>query len=287
MGADQSKRVKPTLAETRYKIERPNVKRKVRPPKIREDECGIECTMSQSPSCSYMEGSVDSGVDARSDGDPTEVEPNIQALSLKSTSYESALSRPLMVEKQTHFLTRRERILLEHSWKKCKKTGPEHVGSKIFLMVLTAQPDIKPIFGLEKIPQGRLKYDPRFRQHALVFIRTFDYVIKNIEFPDKLEQHFENLGRRHVAFQGRGFHPIYWETFAECMTQAAVEWEAHKQRLTLSAWRTLVTTVITSMRRGFDEENGKRKYGLLPRRLPSSYSYSGPHQPRRINFARF
>ncbi|CAJ0578990.1 unnamed protein product, partial [Mesorhabditis spiculigera] len=267
MGADQSKKQKPTLAEMRYKIERPPPrKNKVRvsktdPPR---DEEMLDVSMVQSPSCSYMEGSVDSGVsamDAHSEGDPGEPGPSTSVCPVKSTSYESALARPLCVERVSHFLTRRERILLEHSWKKCKKTGSEHVGSKIFLMVLTAQPDIKPIFGLEKIPQGRLKYDPRFRQHAQVFTRSFEYVIKNIEFPEKIEQHFESLGRRHVAFQGRGFDPIYWETFAECMTQAAVEWEAHKQRLTLSAWRTLVSNIITFMRRGFDEENGKRKYG--------------------------
>lgn len=75
------------------------------------------------------------------------------------------------------------------------------MGAKIFLMVLTAQPDIKAIFGLEKIPQGRLKYDPRFRQHAQVFTKTFDYVVKNLDYPEKIEQHFE------VAFllsQGQG-----------------------------------------------------------------------------------
>ena len=49
------------------------------------------------------------------------------------------------------------------------------------------------------------------------------------------------LGRRHVVMQGRGFNPSYWETFAECMTQTAVEWEAHKQRLTMCAWRNLVS----------------------------------------------
>ncbi|VDM53359.1 unnamed protein product, partial [Angiostrongylus costaricensis] len=143
-------------------------------------------------------------------------------------------------QKKKHFLCKRDRRLLEQSWRKTRKTGSEHIGSKIFLMVLTTQPDIKAIFGMEKIPQGRLKYDPRFRQHAVVFTKTFDFVIKNIEYTDKLEAHFESLGRRHAAMQGRGFDPAYWETFAECMTQAAVEWEGNRQRLTLRAWRALV-----------------------------------------------
>ncbi|KIH53407.1 hypothetical protein ANCDUO_16468, partial [Ancylostoma duodenale] len=53
-----------------------------------------------------------------------------------------------------------------------------------------------------------------------------------------------SLGRRHVVMQGRGFDPLYWETFAECMTQAAVEWEANRQRPTLGAWRTLVSNLL-------------------------------------------
>ena len=47
------------------------------------------------------------------------------------------------------------------------------------------------IFGLEKIPQGRLKYDPRFRKHAVVFNRTFDYIVKNLNYTEKLVQHFQ------------------------------------------------------------------------------------------------
>ncbi|KAF8356161.1 hypothetical protein PRIPAC_97784, partial [Pristionchus pacificus] len=100
-------------------------------------------------------------------------------------------------------------------------TGADHIGSKIFLRVLTVQPDIKAIFGLEKIQQGRLKYDPHFRQHALVYTKTFDFIVQNLEFATKLEEHFVSLGRRHVQYQGRGFDPSYWDTFAECMTQAS------------------------------------------------------------------
>lgn len=47
--------------------------------------------------------------------------------------------------------------------------------------------------------------------------------------------------------QGRGFDPLYWETFAECMTQAAVEWEANRQRPTLGAWRTLVSELFCAI----------------------------------------
>ncbi|CAI4229329.1 unnamed protein product [Auanema sp. JU1783] len=234
MGQTTSK-TGPTLAEKRYKVEKPPIKRRSNTSNGKEAESKGSKDTSPKFEC------------------PMIIQPN------SAETKDVAVIPTKTNNGSKHFLSRRERILLEHSWKKTRKTGSEHVGSKIFLMVLTAQPDIKAIFGLEKIPQGRLKYDPRFRQHATVFTRTFDYVIKNIDYPEKLENHFEALGRRHVIMQGRGFDPLYWETFAECMTQAAVEWEANRQRPTLGAWRTLVTTIIIYMRRGFDEENMKRR----------------------------
>lgn len=53
---------------------------------------------------------------------------------------------------------------------------------------------------------------------------------------------FQTLGKKHVTFQSRGFQPRYWDTFAECMTQTAIEWEAgRKCRETMAAWRLLVS----------------------------------------------
>ncbi|KAK0407564.1 hypothetical protein QR680_019269 [Steinernema hermaphroditum] len=161
---------------------------------------------------------------------------------------------------EKHVLTKRQRLLIQNSWKRSRKTGADNVGSRIFLLVLTAQPDIKMIFGLQKIPQGRLKYDPRFRQHAVVFTKTFDYIIKNLEYKEKLVQHFQALGKKHVSMQGRGFRPQYWDTFAECMTQTAIEWEGGRRcRETMNSWRILVGFIIKQMRAGFDQENNTRK----------------------------
>ncbi|ETN79246.1 globin [Necator americanus] len=224
MGAENSKN-EPTLAEKRYKVDKPRAKKKV---PVQPD---VEKSPDEKKDDVIL--NLENRITSSTSGIPRISSPMSETSDDPSTN-ESTSSY------KKHFLCKRERMLLEHSWRKTRKTGSEHVGSKIFLMVLTAQPDIKAIFGMEKIPQGRLKYDPRFRQHATVFTKTFDYVIKNIDYPEKLETHFESLGRRHVVMQGRGFDPLYWETFAECMTQAAVEWEANRQRPTLGAWRTLV-----------------------------------------------
>ncbi|CAI2356199.1 unnamed protein product [Caenorhabditis sp. 36 PRJEB53466] len=260
MGQENSKCPHQTLAEKRYKVERPKTKKVSSgsatdrsPPSTQSDEKAASLRLTVS-SCDV---NADSTTDSL---------PEIRKLSICEPNEEEATSLSNAAggaggtkAKCKHFLTRRERILLEQSWRKTRKTGADHIGSKIFFMVLTAQPDIKAIFGLEKIPTGRLKYDPRFRQHALVYTKTLDFVIRNLDYPGKLEVYFENLGKRHVAMQGRGFEPGYWETFAECMTQAAVEWEANRQRPTLGAWRNLISCIISFMRRGFDAENGKKK----------------------------
>uniref|UniRef100_A0A8R1HLD8 GLOBIN domain-containing protein n=1 Tax=Caenorhabditis japonica TaxID=281687 RepID=A0A8R1HLD8_CAEJA len=243
MGQEHSKCPHQTLAEKRYKVERPKTKKvssgsatERSPPSAQfsEKEASLRLTVS----------SCDVNADSSDDL------PEIHKLSVYVLLSHLEIVRINLLLTYTIF---DEWLFFVY------QTGADHIGSKIFFMVLTAQPDIKAIFGLEKIPTGRLKYDPRFRQHALVYTKTLDFVIRNLDYPGKLEVYFENLGKRHVAMQGRGFEPGYWETFAECMTQAAVEWEANRQRPTLGAWRNLISCIISFMRRGFDEENGKKK----------------------------
>ncbi|KAF8387315.1 hypothetical protein PRIPAC_76457, partial [Pristionchus pacificus] len=220
MGNDSSKcpttSARPSdLASKRYKV----------------DGGGRPRRKAHSTSCSPPR--IKRGSDDRYSVEPSEVRDLIPLKDVGVRQHEA-------LHAQTRSSTHREE-LEENPEEMQLLTGAEHIGSKIFLRVLTTQPDIKAIFGLEKIPQGRLKYDPRFRQHALVYTKTFDYVVKNLEFPEKLEHHFDLLGRRHVQYQGRGFDPSFWETFAECMTQSAAEWEQHRHRPTTSAWRSLVS----------------------------------------------
>ncbi|GMR29930.1 hypothetical protein PMAYCL1PPCAC_00125, partial [Pristionchus mayeri] len=262
------------LASKRYKIDGGRPRRKAHstscsPPRIKrgsDDRYSVEPGSSPDENSSSTRSSSDA---AAAQGEEQIIVPRSEiSFPSKATEFDN----------QKHFMPRRERLLIVKSWRKTQKTGAEHVGSKIFLRVLVTQPDIKSIFGLEKIPQGRLKYDPRFRQHALVYTKTFDYVVKNLEFPEKLEHHFDLLGRRHVQYQGRGFDPSFWETFAECMTQTAAEWDQHRHRPTTSAWRSLVSTIIMFMRRGFDDEIGRKKSTSMMRAGPPSRKSSAYQQ---------
>uniref|UniRef100_A0A914H207 Globin family profile domain-containing protein n=1 Tax=Globodera rostochiensis TaxID=31243 RepID=A0A914H207_GLORO len=157
------------------------------------------------------------------------------------------LSRTENAANVTILLTRTQRVLIENSWKRVKKAAVEGgMGAKVFHNVLVAQPDMKLLFGLEKVPQGRLKYEGQFRRHAGLLNRTLEYVIKNVQYTDKLGQHFRALGKKHCQMNGgRAFPTNYWDTFLECILQSVLETDGsisgryHRCREAALAWRNL------------------------------------------------
>ncbi|CAD5234074.1 unnamed protein product [Bursaphelenchus xylophilus] len=257
MGAKQSS-PELSLAEKRYRVSSPKSKRRSRredgalriraAPSIRSERAPSPDPFSlPTNSVQHSKSAIDVGTATRLSPNPSESSPGIPPLS------------PFFADQQD-ILNKAQKHLIETSWKRARKTGADNVGAKIFLLILTAEPDMRMIFGLEKVPQGRLKYDPRFRKHASVFTKSFDYVVKNLDFVEKLAQHFQTLGKKHVQLQSRGFQTQYWDVFAECMTQTAIEWEAgRKCRETMGAWRLLVGFIIKHMRIGFDREKQIRK----------------------------
>ncbi|MCP9266188.1 Globin [Dirofilaria immitis] len=126
---------------------------------------------------------------------------------------------------------------------------------------------------IAKIPEGRLKYDPRFRRHAIVFTKSFDYIVKNVAYREKLEQHFQALGERHTAFQGRGFDPGYWDTFHDCMRQTVSLWGRDKDLKTANTWHMLISFVLQNMKTGFNRASS-RHLRCVPRPLHQSLTHS-------------
>ncbi|KAL3118555.1 hypothetical protein niasHT_000320 [Heterodera trifolii] len=190
------------------------------------------------------------------------------------------LSRTENAANATILLTRTQRVLIENSWKRVKKAAVEGIGANVFHNVLIAQPDIKLLFGLEKVPQGRLKYEGQFRRHAGLLNRTLEYVVKNLQYTDKLGQHFKALGKKHCQMNGgRAFPANYWDTFLECILQSVLETDGstsgrfHRCREAAFSWRNLVVRctlafivcsfsisfIVQQMRRGFDDERLMRK----------------------------
>ncbi|KAL3108105.1 hypothetical protein niasHT_015920 [Heterodera trifolii] len=180
-------------------------------------------------------------------------------------------------------------------------------------MCSIAQPDIKLLFwawrkSAVSKASGRLKYEGQFRRHAGLLNRTLEYVVKNLQYTDKLGQHFKALGKKHCQMNGgRAFPANYWDTFLECILQSVLETDGstsgrfHRCREAAFSWRNLVSPlhfgihcllicpfsisfIVQQMRRGFDDERLMRKrfsaslMGLRGSALRDAY-YGGDKVP--------
>uniref|UniRef100_A0A1I7VIL6 GLOBIN domain-containing protein n=1 Tax=Loa loa TaxID=7209 RepID=A0A1I7VIL6_LOALO len=187
-----------------------------------------------------------------------ELAQNIDCLSVDNQSITTEQTET----KFEGWLSKSQRITIENSWKRATKSNArEQVGIQLFGRILTARPEMKHLFGLQKIPEGRLKYDPRFRRHAIVFTKSFDYIVKNVAYKEKLEQHFQALGERHTMLQGRGFNPEYWDTFSDCMRQT-------------------ISFVLQNMKIGFNRANNRypRRASRTPHQRPTNPTGSSTQQ---------
>uniref|UniRef100_A0A2K6W5X9 GLOBIN domain-containing protein n=1 Tax=Onchocerca volvulus TaxID=6282 RepID=A0A2K6W5X9_ONCVO len=204
----------------------------------------------------------------------------------ENVDYLSVDNQPITMEqtggtKHRKWLSKSQRVTIENSWKRATKSNArEQVGIELFGRILTARPEMKHLFGLQKIPEGRLKYDPRFRRHAIVFTKSFDYIVKNVAYREKLEQHFQALGERHTTFQGRGFDPGYWDTFNDCMKQTVSLWDKGKGHKTANTWNLLISFVLQNMKIGFNRANS-RHLRRVPRQLQHHPTYSTASSARQ------
>uniref|UniRef100_A0A0N5B833 GLOBIN domain-containing protein n=1 Tax=Strongyloides papillosus TaxID=174720 RepID=A0A0N5B833_STREA len=172
-----------------------------------------------------------------------------------STSNEVKSNNSSKKNSTKEFLTQRQRTLLVRSWNKSQKTGLDNIGAMIFFKIYVNDPSVGKMFGLQGVPLAELKYKKFFQSHAMTFTRSLDFCISNLDNLNVLCSYCYHLGRRHVAFAKRGFKMSYWDTFAEALTECAIEWEGGLRcRDILHGWRKLITFVIDQMRYGYIDE---------------------------------
>uniref|UniRef100_A0A913HPE1 GLOBIN domain-containing protein n=1 Tax=Strongyloides stercoralis TaxID=6248 RepID=A0A913HPE1_STRER len=179
------------------------------------------------------------------------------------------------------FLTSHQRALLIRSWNKSQKTGLDNIGAMIFFKIYVNDQSVGKMFGLQGIPLSELKYKKIFQNHAMTFTRSLDFCISNMDNLDVLCSYCYNLGRRHVAFAKRGFKMSYWDTFAEALTECAIEWEGgFRCRDILQGWRKLITFVIDNMRYGYIDERKSGGKGDISV-MDNVINYHNRHIPRK------
>lgn len=137
-------------------------------------------------------------------------------------------------------------------WKQATARGNFEPGRSILLAILARAPEVEKIFNFgQKGQLGALD----LQTHAKRFNGEIDFMITHLDDIAAATDHFQNLGRRHIAFQKSGFTTKLWDTFADCMIEKTVEWGSRTQRNLSSqeAWGKIILFLIDAMKTGYYE----------------------------------
>uniref|UniRef100_A0A915I9D2 Globin family profile domain-containing protein n=1 Tax=Romanomermis culicivorax TaxID=13658 RepID=A0A915I9D2_ROMCU len=171
--------------------------------------------------------------------------------------------------------TDKQKQRLRQSWDHLGKRGPSGIGCMIFRRVFTRCPAVRRMFGFGETPDDRLIYDPSFVKHARVFVAVIDGAVQHL---DDLDREYAPLlikyGERHLPLRSHGFRPEFWDVFAECMTESAMEWVAPgRYKDAVRPWALLMSFIVDKMRQGYTEamkrQARKNSLDALTGRLPS------------------
>uniref|UniRef100_A0A7E4ZQU4 GLOBIN domain-containing protein n=1 Tax=Panagrellus redivivus TaxID=6233 RepID=A0A7E4ZQU4_PANRE len=172
------------------------------------------------------------------------------------------------------FLTQRQKVALQKSWKKSPRTGIDNIGSQIFMKIYMRDRTVGRMFGMEKVPLHELKYQKFFQSHAATFTKSLDFIVANLDNVPAIRRFCRRLGKSHIKYIERGFKLEYWDIFAEALTECAISWEGGiRCRDILIGWRKLISFVIEEMRVTFLKEKRER---FLNGGTPSDDADSNP-----------
>lgn len=105
-------------------------------------------------------------------------------------------------------LTSYQKSILIKSWNhhSYRHSHMENIGVKIYLKLFNKCPEVKSIFGFEKLNTSQLVFNQKFIKQAKTFITVTDNALKNL---DNLETNVQPalfaLGGRHTRLVERGF----------------------------------------------------------------------------------
>uniref|UniRef100_A0A914XF89 Globin family profile domain-containing protein n=1 Tax=Plectus sambesii TaxID=2011161 RepID=A0A914XF89_9BILA len=150
----------------------------------------------------------------------------------------------------------RQQDLLQKSWHHSYSSGSDSVGARIFKKIFVTEPAVARIFGLDHVDVKDLTFNPSFRPHADRFTEALIFAVENIQNAEKISQYAQALGANHVKLESRGFKMVYWDVFAEAMTECAIDWEDGVVYCSeaMHAWRLLVSFFVNQMRIGFEQQ---------------------------------
>lgn len=148
------------------------------------------------------------------------------------------------------YISNENKLLVKKTWKVLSR-DISGVGSKIFLKIFDANPDIKEIFGCDDLEGEALTKSHQFKGHASRFMQAIGAAVDNIDdLQGGMGPMLEGLGRQHMSF--KGFKPEFWDTFTEAILQAFKEKLHHRFTPEIAtAWKLVFIFVIIKLKQGY------------------------------------
>ncbi|KAK2715491.1 hypothetical protein QYM36_010187, partial [Artemia franciscana] len=141
-------------------------------------------------------------------------------------------------------ITDAEKLLVQESWELLK---PDllGLGRKIFRVIFTKHPDYQILFtrvGFGDTPLTELENNPAFGEHIIKVMRSFDYVIRNLDKPKTLLAYLKKVGADHIA---RNVERRHFQAFSEALIPVMQnELQAQLRPEAVAAWRKGLDRII-------------------------------------------
>lgn len=122
--------------------------------------------------------------------------------------------------------TKKERDLLRDTW--MQLTGNKQIIGGIMLEIMDLAPELRPVFGVERVPRAAMLQMPKMGAHVTHFVEVFDQMTTYLGLTDNCLgawQYIRKAGRAHasrVPFLAKNTGKDYFELFCKALLRGMV-----------------------------------------------------------------
>uniref|UniRef100_A0A0N4ZKI8 GLOBIN domain-containing protein n=1 Tax=Parastrongyloides trichosuri TaxID=131310 RepID=A0A0N4ZKI8_PARTI len=176
---------------------------------------------------------------------------------------------------------------IQRAWRHMSKAGQVSCGRQIITKIYKNNTEIRNIFQtyvtienlsinqMEPVEWGVLK-------HGEEIVNLLDYVIKNLNNIEMVEEKCEEVGRSHRKMKQYGMKEEHWDSLGEALSETIREnygWK--KNRQLLKASNILASFVVDRIRTGFIQKDGNET------RISMKFSTPRKDELKKSNFKRY
>ena len=155
----------------------------------------------------------------------------------------------------------KEKQIIRRTWRYLNGDLTER-GSRVFLYIFNARPDLKVAFHLDDIPNEELHKNFIFIDHASRFMQAVGAVVENMDdLEGTLSPLLMKLGATHVGFDGFEVHdlPLFVEAIMEIWENdlGAAKFKLEHQ----NTWLKVFTYITSTLEQGYQKQRIKIENG--------------------------